>query len=1792
MRTSGGAGASVRRLRDATPGPLHPLITFLLTLLLLCSLVAAEPASQAAHQRREWSPQIPLESQVTVGTDGIATSRGAGRRRSDGLSITRSIPVDTGIAPDAAVDSQAIKFTPARVDLGRVETCSPQRYYVGVENRGRVSVRLDGADFTHEGFSLATDVRGIRLDPGDKFNVQFVFLPDEEEPNGVDAHLRVLTTSGLFSLPIISSEVVTNRYGVSAIRTSVPVGVRFEQSLQFINPSNSTIRITEVYALDSFVHIELLNASKWIGPRWPREGDDKQKQEVPGEYDPQFDYTRRADRGAWDMPAGTTSPLIKVSLQKNTPVGEFFTFIHITADKRRLLMIPVRITVLKPGIHIEPDELDLGVLTDLNDDAHRRIMFTLYNAGVNPIEILELKVLESNLIVSAELWGASSVIPPRTEIFNALAIQIRVDKETTGNCFASLMLTTNASSSELGQQRLKLYGRVAHGNVAFQLNETRFGVTVPVDNVLRGENNGDGFNSTVNETCGDRLTEDHEVSATKLVSSIGRKSVKGIMAGTTAYRKLQLWNRFDCPVELQRVWVDSAFPDQSEVSVYRFKQGVVPAGSAWPEISLQITPQLESNPEFFVARFLSLMVETNVSRHRIQISVYHGFLNMNSTRGLQNYSVSGYYNVNSSQSCLEVPKGGLVTGLPPRIEGGEATTNTHAVQICRSLLFDFEKVASHRSRTEVVTMTNENPVPVALKISNVSASGIVGISIKADITLVHPGFVSGSSRYWNNVLGYNSTSNGIKSVEAGDSFILLPGYQVEFSVNITAKDRLGDLTVPVMTVETPSEIFHIYVRLRSVQGTVEPVTPAIVLPSMFPGRTEIIHLQYRNTFEHAVTPLMATVSSSNLKILSIRDEIAPRQVESVLDLLFSPAESSKCSDAVFLADCLMSLPDTEDEQTCKQLSNYGEFVDKYDLDALRRRDAFWRKTQESDLQSAVEVQVHLQTDIIEDVAEVTIKAFLERPLVTAASNDASNVIKRTEFELTELLDCSHVFINVRNPSNISIQMELAIAEEDYELFYPCTAEWNGDYGLDGSKNGDTGDDPEDISSLCLAEWKAVTMDAVELLRDEHVDIDMPPFYFQRKIIQVPAGEEAQLGPIYYLPSRVHEVATTVFVRNDLTHIEPVQLRARSGKGTLDLLVDPPADSAKTRFEPNERIEENIAQDYSQLRHDGTLHFALTNDDTLTDYTQGADILLSNTGSFGLVIHSMNVESPSTMQPWTSDAESLTSDFVVTLEEFTGEDGENGQVTLQPGTSARFRVSFCATCYAASVTSWLVIDTSDGIKRIRLQGAITTDAAFSCLRSRMAPLLRHAFHFAWMIAAAVTVISALYATVLLAYDAWSQNAVPELQALTLAAKIDSTSTNTTLLDTTDSRTANREDENKASPHNLTSINRLLEDMEQAAFALSTRVGTPAVFQLLEQRRKGLSSSVRCSPPSGNAKVDKGETTTATLNTKSSSCENEATSPSVEVEREPPSDVASTTAEATVNDAGSEDTCASLLPTNAAQNASSVIKLLEDNGDRKRSDLSSDESSSESPAPSSHSSIVQPDAEESGHGADFPQLSFDSLEDQQKTGAGPASIDTNLPKKADGTFEPFKSLSTRWRSEDWQDKLNKPTPSLSGDFSDWNGTLSLNTLGNSLLDTTASGIQRNETVCSGNRSESSSFISGKAPRLYLNEFAAFAAPSLSTGTTLKATSKKAPPGFTTADAKPLEARAAFERLRNSGGSVPTVSNCSDSFGGNSVFASKLPLFGPALPSTNDDRVMLGTVGRIGSGRSKVLRSQDSG
>ncbi|OWZ22465.1 hypothetical protein PHMEG_0002838 [Phytophthora megakarya] len=389
------------------------------------------------------------------------------------------------------------------------------------------------------------------------------------------------------------------------------------------------------------------------------------------------------------------------------------------------------------------------------------------------------------------------------------------------------------------------------------------------------------------------------------------------------------------------------------------------------------------------------------------------------------------------------------------------------------------------------------------------------------------------------------------------------------------------------------------------------------------------------------------------------------------------------------------------------------------------------------------------------------------------------------------------------------------------------------------------------------------------------------------------------------------------------------------------------------------------------------------------------------------------------------------------------------------------------------------------------------------------------------------------------------------------------------------------------------------MEGVEFVSSARVVTPAVSKLLDQRRKGLCWNVQNSEHVHfNKDAKRGDRENSTL----------LTVTNAEIIQNPTTRKAhSHGVKEVAKESGSTHADHSRSSTPVFAGASVILEGDDD------SDSLSDESSSESPEIASpHSTIAteaasrDPDfpklsfgftdacfgaiasphstiaTEAASRDLDFPKLSFGFTDRQLKPALGSnRPMNATLSQKAEGPFEAFKSLSERWREQDWQDE---PSGHFLG-VGDWNGTLSLNTVSPGWLDTNTAN-QRNENVRSGNRSESNSFI-GTSSGLFLEGFPPFAAPAAPSLSTPKPSTKNAPPGFTPADAQPLESRAAFERLRNNGNATHAIATTSSTSDGNSLFANKLPLFGPALPPKYDDQVTLGSVGRIGSGRSKVLR-----
>ncbi|TDH68126.1 hypothetical protein CCR75_004211 [Bremia lactucae] len=1655
--------------------PWHSRHTFLVPLLLLCVFITAQDIPLPKPPR----PPISLASRVTGEANNIVISRGVGRRRSEAHSIAANTGITTNVA-------NVLKFTPTYVNLGRAETCVPQRYDVYVENTGSLPVRLERVECTHDAFYLLTDLNGLELAPKGRLRVEFMWLPRQEDTHGVEAHLKVLTSSGWFNaVPLRSMKIVQNRYKVSAIHASIPVGVLYQEVVAFTNPMDATIRITQVDTFDTVLEATVPSASPFIRLRRLHEEAMHAKSN-----DERHAYDTRPNTG-WEMLPHVPSPLVHVVLDAETRAGVYTTWIHVLAGITRLLVIPVHLTVLDPGLYPIPAIMDFGILLNLDDDAYRKITIDLINTNVYAVEVLDVVLAENNLIQSTQFEGYSVVVPPQTRINHALVFQIQLDQDMTGRGAASLVLTTNASNIDDKKPVLKVYGHVVHGYVGYWHHETQWMDEVPMARELN--------------PMEDRLRN------------------TDVIMETLKWHTLQLWNYFDGFVELQRVYIDTLTPELDAIQVDTYTQETVSTNSSWSDILFQIRPSFVPSNES-IAHTYTLVVETNVSTHEIELTLHYGLLRAKSTRGLAPFQSWMVDFVHVDLTRLQLKEKSL--------------------RSCRSLVFECETIVSNRSLTEVVTLMNDNPVPLSLTISQVHTSDVVFVSLTATIVQIS----------FEDLHTTQDTSTHFKTVVAGQRFDLLPGYQVNLSITINSKDsKVGHVIVPVTTIETVMEELYFFASFTTVLGTVEPVTSQLIVPSMFPGRTLNLHVLYRNTFDHAVLPFELSMSNRDWKVVSIHETHTPDAMISV-ELAFSPAWHTRCVNAVFLADCM--LPVSEAGQNDAELSEYGEFVTSSDLDAITHRDLVWRQFHASKNPYVLETIVQLHTKSVQDVANVTILTHVERPSILASTFRTTGL----RFELTDLLERRQLYIPVRNPSNMTVHMELAISQTEQRLFFACEHETNDLFRLKTNELDELFGSMDGIALLCLLKWKELNSDAVTFQWFTHDDRHVAPFYFRKRMVQVEPGEEAQLGPIYYYPSRVQALTTSMYVRNTLSHLETVPLFAQSEKGTLRLEIDTIGGGQKPRFIPKERLgdaqNEGIPDDATLYENQGLWRFGLRLLDVSTNYTQSGDMRLTNIGPFNLTIHSVSVgdlDDFSWLLPSVaSTVKPQKREFQVALDDVSIEKNDKGHVVLPFESSVRYRVTFRATCYVSKVSSWLIVMTSDGIKLVLLQGTITMHAAFECQRSRVAKALQNMLYWTWLLAVTVSGLAIVHAMFLLAHD---------------VVMIRKTYQTRLSIDRTRSETTNA----KVLDNTGTSITLRLDAMELAAFTPNPRVEMRAVSQLIEQRSKDGSTrrknGIRQEHQDGmgtkkpllrdvKAHVPPMETSNRVCATKLTGLNDSKHSVSSYNES-----LIQTIVESSLERVDSQE------PRNSSSKTRTRLE------------------SSTTGLNSSRSNRVLWNTTDQT--TLLPQVSCQTkgfMRKRGRTREDKKVVPSKPLNQAEEAFEAFKSVSTRWRSEDWQRNLSNEACGGS-DWSEWLSFHNPNTV------VTDIEVTRETKDCSFACRDDATKAYGVKSQLPIDPFAASA--PVATSTTSSTMDRKAPPGFTAADAQPLETRAAFEHFRHNSGftTASPLASTSRSFGNYSVFTSSLPLSGPALPSTRDENMTLGNVGRIGSGRSKVFRGLGS-
>lgn len=1381
----------------------------------LDALVFEGPSILLAHTRR---------ANNLFALDGRAQIDGRGRaNRPSGISITRGLPLTSHKVDPAfhyghlAMDDHALKFKPKQLHMGARPTCAPMLWLIEIVNSARVGLRLDDVEFTRGGFEVLTNVQGIVLEPTGRLTVQFLFTPSFPDET-YEAFMRVFTSSGQFALRI-TANIVLHEMDVTGIRTIVPVATEFGTTLVLRNPFNEVLRVLDVFSRDPIGTFSMPEGETAIAP--------------PSRAQPGGPRT-----GAWDIPPGERRRIVDYTFySKHT--GIFFTYIRIvTAYNQQQVAIPVVVEVVREGLHFEPSEVHLGVLTAY--DPLRQVDVHLFNAASVPIKIYSVHVDETatNMDIIVQMNGPI-VIPPRTRIRQAVYVHAAalMKRESDGQendnvteCFATLYVKTNCS--DVFNATMDIRGVWLKGTLAYDFNETLVGV---VGSLYEAFNGGDSDASADYDDDDDEQVPPLDTRLLTM-STFMNGSIAGVHAGATVVRSLRLQNLYNVTLDLERVWVSPYRTSQGDspldiVHVDHFERGPAKSGEFWPgEVRLRVTP-----PRFddlFSSRVVPVSIETNLMTHRVPVHLFYGFLQVKTKFRWLNHSQAGYQPASKPKGKKPFKKCLLVTDFDTNDSQQTEGSRSNNVKLCRLFVLEMGKVSAHDAHTKVLNLTNGNPIPVDIKVASMIKSELFDLSISSQLSKARQAAaeVAAIGRKYAGQAARCPQMNIMASLRAytnpkalnfklHEDIMIPPGYDFTLKLGLRVGQELGAFTKYLLTLETPFEFLHVYARFESVTGAIRPLVTDMQLPPMFPGSTAFVDLHYQSTFAHDVPVHSVHVPRSLVQVVTTNAYIEAGNTHSGFSFLFSPSYNDLCVKSKYLADCL--LPGIAEPTLGITLSDFGDDASDEDMAQLGRRQRAWERIVANHTTTAI---VQLRTMIMETTA-VRVTAPLVQPSVTM--RNASDGYAMLEFNLTKVLQRQARTVKVRNPSSISIDMELVVSRHDRALFYKCS------------------DEEEEDEAGCLKEWEALVLQGVHDAKQR-----VAPFFVSRRVVRVPFSQEAELGPVYFFPSHTLEVDKAIFVRSELTHLEPVRLVARSGKGALDLrvIVDQQergavAAGTKSAYAPYEWEVSN--RDSKRDSGNPVVRFKMSfqSEPLVPVRPQQKGIELRNVGTYDLAVESVHLVYDRT-------APLLRDTFTVSIEDVepslqpppsspgrAAAENSEGPIFVAPGKSIHLRVVYEPNCYIAHIEQELVLVVDNQTVRVPLLADVGPSASFDCLRAKVPVTIRNLMLLIWKMVVLWAAVVAFYSVYYGLSDVWSMYCREMSLRVTdhpLTTVSKTKANGSAAADTLEAPGLQHE------KHEAT--HRLLDELEATCFSPDMRgVQTPAVTKLLHAREKKKNSS---------------------------------------------------------------------------------------------------------------------------------------------------------------------------------------------------------------------------------------------------------------------------------------------------------------------------------------------------------------
>jgi hypothetical protein len=380
------------------------------------------------------------------------------------------IPVETVLLNDQRIDQlnsiNGLVFDPPILEYGSIPVCIPSVSVFTLTNSlnyefDLISILSDNSQFYPVLFQPQI------VYPKESIQIQILYLPFYAQVS--KATLTLSTSIGNFPYPVSAAQAYNSYHLHPFIGYRIASGIPFQQPISLFNPHDQPLHIREIYTTEEFLSLE-------------------------GILPMEFDENNNPLSNQWILEPGVERNIISLAMGSIIP-GSYTGYVHIKTNYENIV-IPVELNVMDGGLHVTPQNINFGILTNIHDVSVVNV--TLFNSGNKPIEILEMlpATPDSNLqiITSSSSSGSSgSLSTSEGEKTKGMTMILMNNTEATiaqlvykasiasGKISNKIIIITNHSNPALAIVEIPYDVSCVHGGIGYEFNQALF--LLPVRNI-------------------------------------------------------------------------------------------------------------------------------------------------------------------------------------------------------------------------------------------------------------------------------------------------------------------------------------------------------------------------------------------------------------------------------------------------------------------------------------------------------------------------------------------------------------------------------------------------------------------------------------------------------------------------------------------------------------------------------------------------------------------------------------------------------------------------------------------------------------------------------------------------------------------------------------------------------------------------------------------------------------------------------------------------------------------------------------------------------------------------------------------------------------------------------------------------------------------------------------------------------------------------------------------------------------------------------------------------------------